>query len=62
MVGMSEAAPLTSEQLAAYFSLMEVGNLLQHAVEQQLREEGGLSYIQFQILAVLGRPPRGGSG
>ncbi|MFD0328219.1 hypothetical protein ACFQZC_08345 [Streptacidiphilus monticola] len=50
------------DQLAAYFAVMEVGNLLQHAVEQQLREEGGLSYIQFQILAALGRAPRAGSG
>ena len=51
---MPDAASLEPGQLAAYFALMEVGGLLQHAVEQQLREEGGLSYIQFQILAVLG--------
>jgi len=50
---MPDAAPLEPGQLAAYFALMEVGGLLQHAVEQQLRDEGGLSYIQFQILAVL---------
>ncbi len=40
---------------------MEVGSLLQHAVEQ-LRDEGGLSYTQSQILAVLGQAPEGGSG
>jgi DNA-binding MarR family transcriptional regulator len=56
---MPDAAPLEPGQLAAYFALMEVGNLLQHAVEQQLREEGGLSYIQFQILATLGESPEG---
>jgi len=56
---MTDAAPLDPGQLAAYFALMEVGNLLQHAVEQQLREEGGLSYIQFQILAVLGENAEG---
>lgn len=56
---MPDAAPLEPEQLTAYFALMEVGSLLQHAVEQQLREEGGLSYIQFQILAVLGENPQG---
>jgi len=56
---MSDAAPLEPGQLAAYFALMEVGSLLQHAVEQQLREEGGLSYIQFQILAVLGETADG---
>jgi DNA-binding MarR family transcriptional regulator len=56
---MTDAAPLEPGQLAAYFALMEVGNLLQHAVEQQLREEGGLSYVQFQILAVLGETAEG---
>jgi len=56
---MSDAAPLDPGQLAAYFALMEVGGLLGHAVEQQLREEGGLSYIQFQILAVLGENAEG---
>ena len=54
---MPETPPLDPEQLAAYFVLMEVSSLLQHAVEQQLRDEGGLSYIQFQILAVLGETP-----
>jgi DNA-binding MarR family transcriptional regulator len=56
---MSRTPPLDPEQLAAYFSLMEVSSLLQHAVEQQLREDGGLSYVQFQILAVLGETPDG---
>ena len=51
--------PLDPPQLAAYFALIEVGNLLQHAVDQQLREEGGLSYTQFQILAVLGERAEG---
>ncbi|MFF4133744.1 MarR family winged helix-turn-helix transcriptional regulator [Streptomyces mirabilis] len=41
------------------FALMEVGSLLQHAVDQQLRDEGGLSYTQSQILAVLGQAPEG---
>src|SRR4051794_29966005 len=41
-------------QLGAYFALMEVAGLLRHAVEQQLREEGDLSYVQFQLLARLG--------
>jgi DNA-binding MarR family transcriptional regulator len=56
---MSDTPPLDPEQLAAYFALMEVSSVLQHAVEQQLRDEGGLSYIQFQILAVLGEDPGG---
>lgn len=50
---MPPPAPLDADQLAAYFVLVEVGNLLQHAVEQQLREAGGLSPVQFQLLARL---------
>jgi DNA-binding MarR family transcriptional regulator len=56
---MPDTPPLDHEQLAAYFALMEVSSQLQHAVDQQLRDEGGLSFIQFQILAVLGETPRG---
>ena len=41
-------------QLGAYFALIEVTSLLRHAVEQQLREVGDLSYVQFQLLARLG--------
>ena len=45
---------LDAVQLGAYFALMEVAGLLRHAVEQQLRESGDLSYGQFQLLARLG--------
>src|SRR3954463_15837097 len=41
-------------QLGAYFALMDVAGLLRHAVEQQLREAGDVSFIQFQLLARLG--------
>ena len=44
---------LDSAQLGTYFALMEVAGLLRHAVEQQLREDGELSYVQFQLLARL---------
>ncbi|MEP9362503.1 MarR family transcriptional regulator [Nocardioides sp. CN2-186] len=44
---------LDSVQLGAYFALMDVAGLLRHAVEQQLRDEGDLSYVQFQLLARL---------
>lgn len=50
---MSPEQPLDSEQLGAYFALMEVAGLLKHAVEQQLREVGDVSYVQFQLLARL---------
>lgn len=37
-------------QLGAYFALVEVSDLLRHAIEQQLREAGGLTFVRFQIL------------
>jgi DNA-binding MarR family transcriptional regulator len=50
---------LDAEQLAAYFTLTEVGSLLQQAVAQQMRDAGDLSPIQFQILATLAAAPAG---
>jgi DNA-binding MarR family transcriptional regulator len=44
---------LDPQQLGVYFALMEAVSLLQHQVEQQLRAEGDLSYVQFQLLARL---------
>ncbi|MFD9950569.1 MarR family winged helix-turn-helix transcriptional regulator [Nonomuraea sp. NPDC059023] len=44
---------LDPRQLGAYFALMEAVSLLQHHVEQQLQAVGGLSYVQFQLLARL---------
>ena len=52
---------LDAVQLGAYFALMDVAGLLRHAVEQQLREVGDLSYVQFQLLARLGRDSPTGS-
>ena len=46
--------PIDPVRLGAYFSLIEVSSLLRHAIEQQLREAGDLSYVQFQLLATLG--------
>ena len=48
-----DVTALDATQLDAYFALMEAVSLLQHQVEQQLRAEGGLSYVQFQLLARL---------
>ena len=50
---------LDPEELGAYLSLIEVSSLLRHTVEQQLREVGDLSYVQFQLLATLGDSPSG---
>lgn len=57
---MPDSSPLLDRvQLGAYFALIEVVDLLRHAVEQQLREAGDLSYVQFQLLARLGDSPTG---
>jgi len=50
----ASAPPLDPAELGAYFALIEVSSLLRHTVEQQLKEAGGLSYVQFQLLATLG--------
>lgn len=48
---------LDRQQLETYFALMEVSSILRHAVEQHLRTDGGLSYVQFEILARLNASP-----
>ncbi|WP_258725224.1 MarR family winged helix-turn-helix transcriptional regulator [Cellulomonas sp. NS3] len=50
---------LDAVQLGAYFALIEASSLLRHSVEQQLQDAGGLSYVQFQLLATLGDAPGG---
>lgn len=52
-VSPGDAQGLDPQELGAYFVLMEAVSLLQHQVEQQLRAEGGISYVQFQLLARL---------
>jgi DNA-binding MarR family transcriptional regulator len=52
-VGTGRVEGLDPEQLGAYFVLTEAVSLLQHQIEQQLRAEGDLSYVQFQLLARL---------
>jgi DNA-binding MarR family transcriptional regulator len=44
---------LDPRQLGTYFVLTEAVSLLQHQVERQLQAEGGISYVQFQLLARL---------
>ena len=52
-------AALTPTQLHAYLAFTEVSALLRPAVEKQLRDVGGLSYVQFQLLARLGDTAEG---
>ncbi|HEX6450553.1 MAG TPA: MarR family transcriptional regulator [Trebonia sp.] len=42
-----------AQELGALFALIEAVSLLQHQIEQHLRAEGGISYVQFQLLARL---------
>lgn len=44
--------------MRAYFALTEAVSLLQFAVQQQLRADGDLSYVQFEILATLAEARR----
>jgi DNA-binding MarR family transcriptional regulator len=56
---MTASPSLDPAELGAYFALIEVSSLLRHAVEQQLKDAGELSYVQFQLLARLGDAPDG---
>lgn len=47
------ASSLQPKQLRTYFALTEAVSLLQYAVQRQLRADGDLSYVQFEILAIL---------
>ncbi|MGC5225036.1 MarR family winged helix-turn-helix transcriptional regulator [Micromonospora sp. DT81.3] len=49
--------PTLPPEFGVYFALLEVSGLLRQGSERQLREEGGLSFVQFQILATLGEDP-----
>jgi DNA-binding MarR family transcriptional regulator len=49
---------LDPQQLEAYFALSEAASLLEHQVEQHLRAEGGISLVQFQLLARLAEAHR----
>ena len=47
------AKGLKPAQMRTYFALTEAVSLLQYAVREQLETEGGLSYVQFEVLAKL---------
>jgi DNA-binding MarR family transcriptional regulator len=51
--------PLDAEEFAAYLALREVASLLEHGVEQQFREDGGIGGAQFAILVQLANSPTG---
>jgi DNA-binding MarR family transcriptional regulator len=47
------AKGLEPQQMQTYFAFTEAASLLQYAVSRQLRADGDLSYVQFEILALL---------
>lgn len=56
---MADTDGLHPEELEVFFALSEAASLLQHAIQEQLRAECGISSVQFQLLARLagaGRP------
>ena len=53
----STVPPALPPEFGVYFALLEVSALVQHGVEGQLRRDGGLSFVQFQILAICGEDP-----
>lgn len=50
---------LDERRTAAYFALLEASGLLQQLMEDQLRRDGELSYLQFFLLARLAEAPEG---
>ncbi|TQS42675.1 MarR family winged helix-turn-helix transcriptional regulator [Cryptosporangium phraense] len=56
---MTSPERLDPTELGAFFALMEVSSLLQHAVDQQLRTDGGLTNVQFKVLMALRETPGG---
>ncbi|MER7812668.1 MarR family transcriptional regulator [Streptomyces sp900116325] len=50
---------LDARRTQAYFALMEATGLLQMLMEEQLRRDGDLSYLQFFLLARLAEAPQG---
>lgn len=50
---------LDERRTEAYFALMEAHGLLQLLMEDQLRSDGDLSYLQFFLLAHLAQAPGG---
>lgn len=47
------SAGLEPVQMRTYFALTEAASMLQYAVGEQLQAEGGISYVQFEVLAKL---------
>ncbi|MDR7302307.1 MarR family winged helix-turn-helix transcriptional regulator [Haloactinomyces albus] len=56
---MTEPRWLDSEEMAAWYAFLEASHLVVRRVEQQLREQEGLSHPQYEILVRLAAEPAG---
>lgn len=50
---MTPEPAISPRELEVYFALLESATLLRYQVEQHLKAEAGLGYVQFEILASL---------
>jgi DNA-binding MarR family transcriptional regulator len=56
---MAETKWLTERELETWQSFLAVATLLNHRIEQQLKDEAGLSHPQYEVLIRLSRAPEG---
>jgi DNA-binding MarR family transcriptional regulator len=56
---MSEHRWLDQQEMAAWTAFLEASHLVERRVEQQLREQAGLSHPQYEILVRLADAPGG---
>ncbi|MGI8310437.1 MarR family winged helix-turn-helix transcriptional regulator [Saccharopolyspora sp. ASAGF58] len=56
---MTEPRWLDADEMAAWNAFVEASNLIARRVEQQLREQAGLSHPQYEILVRLAAEPDG---
>ena len=59
MAAMAEPGWLTEQEMRAWQSFLAAGALLDRRLEQQLKEEAGLSHPQYEILVRLADAPGG---
>ena len=58
---MKDESPwLDDAEMAAWLAFLEVSHRLDRVIEQQLRQDAGLSHAQYEILSRLEPAPGGG--
>jgi DNA-binding MarR family transcriptional regulator len=56
---MAETKWLTERELETWQSFLAVATLMNHRIEQQLKDDAGLSHPQYEVLIRLSRAPEG---